>query len=784
MATMSEKPASVFGPTLSRRGFIKAGGILVVGFSFAGPEFLKGDSAKPTTFKNSLDPTLPGSWIEIHPDNTVLIRTGKSDFGQGSTFTAYRQIVAEELSVPFEAITTVVSGHTDLTPDGSGAFDFLGHGTPNIRKAAAYTYQALLDLASEKMGVPKDKISVKDGVVSGGGKSISYGDLVKNQQLKLTIPVSGDLTGIMGLTIEGNPPMKPVSEYTIIGKSFKNSIISTKVAAKETWATDVRLPGMLHARVVHPKTLGSTLLSAGSVDKTKFPKSQVIVKGNLVGVVAPTEWEAIQAADQVAAGTKWTEWKGLPGNAKLYQHLREEADWKSAPVEKSKSSKGDVGPVLSSAHKKHAATYQLSYMKHAPIGPSMAVADVKSDGTVHIYVHNQNPQALRGEIATMLGTTPDHVIVHSYPGPGHYGRSNGGNSGAEDEAVLLSQAVGKPVRVQWTRADDMQWSTQAAAAFSDVQIAIDEKGKMAAYQIDHYMPAMQDDRPVGAVLAGLPTMSAPDVHSGGVTSTVNGLEDPWVYAPVPNVMESGYGTFQVGQKASPLAVGLRDHSMRTPGQFQQNYPRELAISEAAALAGADAIQFRIDHASEERAIGVLKAVREASGWDTRPSTPPDALPTGSTPVRGRGVSLMLRSGTYWACVCQISVTPSTGAIVVEKYTVAVDPGIVVNPMQLKRNVEGGAVMGIGHALFEEVMFDESGITTEDWSSYPIPTMADIPQIKVVLLHNPKVGAYGGGSEAANALAAPAIAAALHDATGKIMRRLPMKPAYVQAVLKT
>jgi len=784
MATMSEKPARVFGPTLSRRGFIKAGGILVVGFSFAGPEFLKGDSAKPTTFKNSLDPTLPGSWIEIHPDNTVLIRTGKSDFGQGSTFTAYRQIVAEELSVPFEAITTVVSGHTDLTPDGSGAFDFLGHGTPNIRKAAAYTYQALLDLASEKMGVPKDKISVKDGVVSGGGKSISYGDLVKNQQLKLTIPVRGDLTGIMGLTIEGNPPMKPVSEYTIIGKSFKNSIISTKVAAKETWATDVRLPGMLHARVVHPKTLGSTLVSAGSVDKTKFPNSRVIVKGNLVGVVAPTEWEAIQAADQVAAGTKWTEWKGLPGNAKLYQHLREEADWKSAPVEKSKSSKGDVDPVLSSAHEKHAATYQLSYMKHAPIGPTMAVADVKSDGTVHIYVHNQNPQALRGEIATMLGTTPDHVIVHSYPGPGHYGRSNGGNSGAEDEAVLLSQAVGKPVRVQWMRADDMQWSTQAAAAFSDVQVAIDEKGKMAAYQIDHYMPAMQDDRPVGAVLAGLPTMSAPDVHSGGVTSTVNGLEDPWVYAPVPNVTERGHGTFQVGQKASPLAVGLRDHSMRTPGQFQQNYPRELAISEAAALAGADAIQFRIDHASEERAIGVLKAVREASGWDTRPSPRPDAVSTGSAPVRGRGVSLMLRSGTYWACVCQIAVTPGTGAIVVEKYTVAVDPGIVVNPMQLKRNVEGGAVMGIGHALFEEVMFDEKGITTEDWNSYPIPTMADIPEIKVVLLHNPKVGAYGGGSEAANALAAPAIAAALHDATGKIMRRLPMKPAYVQAVLKS
>jgi CO/xanthine dehydrogenase Mo-binding subunit len=145
---------------------------------------------------------------------------------------------------------------------------------------------------------------------------------------------------------------------------------------------------------------------------------------------------------------------------------------------------------------------------------------------------------------------------------------------------------------------------------------------------------------------------------------------------------------------------------------------------------------------------------------------------------------MLRSGTYWACVCQIAVTPGTGAIVVEKYTIAVDPGIVVNPIQLKRNVEGGAVMGIGHALFEEVTFDESRITTDDWTNYPIPTMADIPEIKVVLLHNPKVGAYGGGSEAANALAAPAIAAALHDATGKVMRRLPMKAAYVQAVLKS
>jgi len=789
MTTLSENTVKVYQASLSRRQFVKTGGALVVGVTIVGPAIVKaqdGQNPKVTgaPFKNSLDPTLPGSWIEIHPDNSVLIRTGKSDFGQGTTFTAYRQIVADELSVSFDSITTVVAGHTDQTPDGSGAFDFLGRGTPNIRKAAAYTYQALLELASERLGVPKDQISAKEGVFSGGGKSISYGDLVKDQQLKLTIPVSGDLTGIMGLRVEGNPPMKAVSAYTVIGKSHANSIITSKVTAKETWATDIRLPGMLHGRMVHPKTLGSTLVTAGQLDKSKFPNSRVVVKGNLVGVVAATEWEAIQASRQVAGVTKWSEWRGLPGNEKLYDSLRKDGDWTAAQVTKSGATKGDVPAALASANKKLSATYYFPFMKHAPIGPTMAVADVKPDGSVHVHTHNQNPQALRGEIAAMLGITPDHVIVHTHPGAGHYGRSNGGNSGAEDDAVILSQAVGKPVRVQWMRAEDLQWSTQSPAAFADVEFALDEKGRVAGYQIDHYMPAFQDDRPIGAILAGLPTMPAPGGGgSGFLSSTANFWSDPWSYDLVPNVAERGHGTFQVGQKASPLGVGLRDHSMRTPGQYQQNYPRELAFSEAAALAGADAIQFRIDHAKEERLIHVLKQVRDASGWEARPSPRPGAKSTGSTAVRGRGVSAMFRSGTYWACVCEIAVTPNAGAITVEKYTIAVDPGIVINPAQLKRQVEGGAMMGISHALYEEAMFDESGVTSRDWNTYPIAKMTDVPEIKVVLIHNPEVGAYGGGSEAANALAAPAIAAALHDATGKVLRRLPLKRPYIQALLK-
>jgi len=770
--------------TLSRRQFVKTGGALFVGFGLVGRNLFDAPAAAAGS-RNSLDAALASSWFEIRADNTMVLRTGKVDFGQTTAHTAYKQIVAEELNVPFEAITSVVMGDTDRTPDGGFSAGFLEYGGTNLRKAAAYTYQALLDLAAVKLGVAKSALTVQDGIVSGGGKKISYGELVKGQELNLTIPVTGDLTSMFGLTVTGDPPMKPTRDYKIIGQSYKNSVTPSKVSAKETWVTDVRLPGMLHGRVVHPKTLGSTLVKVADVNKSRYPNAQLIVKGNLVGVVAPTEWEAIGAAQQVAADTQWSDWKGLPGNADLHRWLREEADWKTTPPAKGEKNKGDAVSARSAAVKSLTTSYELPFMKHAPIGPTVAVGDARADGTFYIHTHNQNPQALRGQIAMMLGAPVDNVVVRIYSGPGHYGRSNGGNAGAEDEAILLSQAVKKPVRVQWMRPEDLQWSTSSPPAVSNIRIGWDASGKITGYEADHYMPAMQDDRLVGALLAKLPTPPAPEASApaDSLGSTVNAIQDPWIYERVPNVAETGYGTFQIGQKASPLGIGLRDHSMRTPGQLQQNFPRELAISEAAAQAGIDAIEFRLRQSDDARLRGVLTAVRDASGWQTRPSPASRAAANGGTAVTGQGVSAMLRSGTYWACVCQVSVTPSTGKVKVDKYTIAVDPGIVVNPLQLKRTIEGGALMGLSHALYEEMTFDQSSITSRDWRSYPILTMDDVPEIKVVILPHPEVGAYGGGSEAANALAVSAIAAAFYDATGKIARRLPLKSAYVQSVLK-
>lgn len=778
---------NVCGAVLTRRQFVKSGGALIVGAAVMGHNVLHHGraAAQGAPAGNSLDASLVSSWFEIRADGTLVLHTGKVDFGQSTVTTAFRQLVAEELNFPYESITSVVMGDTDRTPDGGLSAALLKYGGENLRKVAAYTQQALLDLASTRLGVDRSELTAKDGVISGGGKRVTYGELVTGQQLTLQIPVSGDLTGFRGLIVEGNPPMKPVSQYTVIGKSYPNYVTELKVRGKEAWITDLRLPGMLHGRVVHPRTLGSTLTQAGTVDAARFPNARVIVKGNLVGVVAPTEWEAINAAQQVGASTQWTDWKGLPGSDNLFTALRG-ADWKAVPPLKGGKNQGDTGPALASAAKTLTASYELPYLKHAPIGPAIAIADVKPNGTVYVYVRSQNPSVLRRQIATMLETSIDKVVIRTLAGTGHYGRSNGGNSGAEDEAVILSQAVGRPVRVQWMRPDDFQWSTSSSAAYCDVRIGLDSAGRIVGAQLDHHMPAMNDDRLIGAVLAGLPTIPAPEAapaRGSGGAGIVNSMQDPWLYDRVPNLAELGHGTFQLGQKASPIAAGIRDKSLRTPGQYQQNFPRELAMTEAASLAGADPLEFRISHTSDTRLIGVLNAVRDASGWERRPSPRATAKAAGAAPVRGQGVSVMLREGSYWACVCQVTVDTASGKVTVDRYSIAVDPGIVINPLQLKRQIQGGAIMGISHTLYEETRFDESQITSRDWRSYPIATLADVPEMNVVILNTPEAGRFGQGSEAANALAIAAIAAAVFDATGAVPRRTPLTPAYVQSLLK-
>ena len=784
MILESDASRDIQGAVLSRRRFLVGSGALIVSVSaFAKDEGLFG-KANGLELPSDIDATQAASWIEINADNSVVIRTGKCDFGQGSIYTAYPQIIAEELEIALDSIRHVISGDTDITPDGGGTFGLLRTNVLNLRKVAAYTREALLDIAANTLSVARGDLTVSDGVISDGRASITYGELVAGHTFELTIPVSGQLVSFRGLTVEGEPPLKSARDYKIIGQSVPNPIIQEKVSAKTKWVGDVKMPGMLHGRIIHPDSLGSTLVSVGELDKHQFPTTKKIVIGNLVGVVSENEWEAIQASRQLAENTKWSNWEGLPGNDKLHQFLREDAQWDLVPVTQGGKNQGEVQSVFDTATKTLSCATEVPFHKHAPIGPSLALADVR-DNRVTVHTHTQNPQFLRSHLAKMLNVPAANVIVKTYPGPGHYGRSNGGSAGAEAEAVLLSQAARKPVRLQWMRAEDLQWSTQSAPAYARVRIAMTEKGKITAYEADHYGPPMQDDRPIGALFAGLPTIDPPipnHKNPDPVHGMANFMADAWVYDSVPNVQERAHSTWQIGQVESPLNVGLRDHSMRTPTQFQQNFPREVAMSEAASLAGIDPLAFRIRNSNDRRLVNLLKRLKAEADWEDRPSPRSGASAVGSKLQRGRGVSAMFRGNGYWGCACEISVTPSTGEVTVESVTIVVDTGVVVNPMQLERQVQAGALMGVSQALYEEVTFNKSRVTAMDWYTYPILRMADMPKLKVVLAPDPETDVYGQGSEGANALVPSAIASAVFDATGKTIRNLPLRPEKVKAML--
>jgi hypothetical protein len=355
---------------------------------------------------------------------------------------------------------------------------------------------------------------------------------------------------------------------------------------------------------------------------------------------------------------------------------------------------------------------------------------------------------------------------------GQYGRTTLGGDGAEADAVILSQLTGKPVRVQWTLEEDLEWSSVSPAWVSDVKVATDTKGHIVAFDSAQFTPHMMDPRPLGALLAGLPTATS---------KPGNFIATEWPYDKIVNRNEEGYGMPNLaGDSANG---GLRGNIMRTPGQRQQNFALEGMVNEAAAAAGADPVEFRLAHTTDERLINLVKATTKAAGWETRPSPHRGARRTGTTPVKGRGMCVMIRENAYWVGIAEASIVPASGEVKVTKFTIGGEPGKIINPRQLERCMKSGVVMGLSEALKEEVTFDKSRVTSTNWSRYQILTMQETPEIQVVQRSREDKG-FGGGSEAANALVPPAVAAAVFDATGVWPRKLPMNPPNISALLKT
>jgi CO/xanthine dehydrogenase Mo-binding subunit len=373
----------------------------------------------------------------------------------------------------------------------------------------------------------------------------------------------------------------------------------------------------------------------------------------------------------------------------------------------------------------------------------------------------------------MLGAPVEKVVVRWLDHAGQFGRTTYGGDGADADAVILSQLTGRPVRVQWSLQEDFAWSTAGPGSVSDIEGGLDAAGRLTSIRSAFYSPHMADARPLGAILAGMPCGTT---SPGGWNAAT---ECP--YDKIQNRLEHAYGMPSLGGE-SP-AGGLRGNIMRTPVQRQQNFALESLMNEAAAATGADPIQFRIQHTTSQRLIDVINATAQKAGWDTRPSPHPGARRTGDAPVTGRGMCIIVRNNGYWAGIAEISVTPAMGAVQVTKFTIGVECGKIINPRQLERCMKGGVVMGLSEALKEELTFDQGRVTSTDWSSYKILTMAEMPEIQTVQISREDQG-FGIGGETPNALGPPAVAAAFFDATGVQPRRIPLTPAYVMALLKT
>jgi len=747
---------------LTRRGFVGGCGALFVSFAIADQ-------------RSSTSPSRLASWLEIRDDNTVVARTGRTETGTGMSG-YYIQAIAEELSMRPEAVSLIM-GDTDRTPDGGYSAGFI-YGMSNVRKVAAYTYQALLGLAAKELMIPIGDLTVLDGVVSGGGRSLTYGQLVRGQHLDLIIPVTGALPGtdptkwvgmssLDGYSVAGDPPLKPMSQFKIIGKSFPIPGIPDKVTARTRWSCDVRLPGMLHARMVRPPTVGASLISVDEIDVQRFPTARVVKRGNLVAVVSTDEWEASRAALVVSANAKWSDWSGLPGSDNLTQTLRE-YPWGDPS---SKGSAADVAKAMTGASRILSASYEQPYVRHAPIGPYVAVADVRGRASATVWTHSAQSQGLRARLATILDIPVEHVVVRWLDHSGQYGRTTLGGDGAEADAVILSKLTGRPVRVQWTLQEDLAWSTASPGWVSDIEAALDVNGHLTAVRSTFYSPHMFDPRPVGALLAGAPCITS---KPGGFIAT------EWPYDRISNRFEKAHGMPNLG--ADSPSGGLRGNILRTPGQRQQNFVLESMINEAAAAMQVDPIQYRLRHTTVPRMIDVLQATAKAAGWQSRPSPRAGARGIGTQPLVGQGVCAITRQNAYWVGIAEITVVPATGAITVTRFTIGVDCGKVINPRQLDRCMKSGVVMGLSEALKEEVTFDTRKVTSTDWSRYKILTMAETPEIEVVQISRDDCG-FGGGSEAANAVCPGAVAAAFFDATGVRARRIPLTPAYVTRLLR-
>jgi len=763
------------GSGFSRRSFLKGTGALIVTFSVLDmKEALAQRGARGVNGPASSDQL--DSWIAIGGDGRVTAYTGKCELGQG-LYTAQTQLVAEELVVPIARVT-LVQCDTAITPDQGTTAGSQSHpenfNHRNLAQAAATAREALIKLGAERLGAAAPDLDVAEGFVrvkAEPARRISYGELIGDK--KFTV------------AIDRTAKRRPASAWTVLGKPVKRLDIPAMATGTFEFVHAVRVPGMVHGRVVRPPAIGATLVSVDEASVLGMPGViKVVIKRNFVGVVAEKQFQAVQAVR--ALKTTWSAGTGLPDQATFFDHLRRQKPTRDALTVDST----DVDATLAKAAEVMKSTYCYPYQMHGSMGASCAVADVGADKAT-IWSATQASHPMKNSLALVLGLQPANVRVIFRTGSGCYGL-NAADAVTFDAAVL-SQAVGKPVRVQLTRKDEMTSENYGFAFIVDQRVGLDASGRIIAWDCETWNPA----------LGGRPGYNSPgNILTGSLLGFAPAAFTPQSPAPPPS------GAYNNGNNAVPSYVRgcvagecggtgtvaserVLTHTLpsvfftaplRSPARLQNTFAHESFIDEIAAHVKADPVAYRLQYLADQRLKDVLTGAARAAKWDSRPSPRPARVDTGV--ATGRGISCVAYEGDngYGAVAADVEVDQATGRVTCKRLVAAVDCGPISNPDGVEHQTYGGVLQGLFRTLTEEMTWDADKVTSTDWRSYPTPTLGtEMPVVEVVLNNRPDAEATGAGELSITVVAA-AIGNAIFDATGARIRQVPFTAARVKAAL--
>jgi CO/xanthine dehydrogenase Mo-binding subunit len=743
---------------LSRRAFLRSGGALVVGFSFAGAGLAaRAAAAAPSPYTS--DGPLPlnqvDSFLAIHADNTATVFSEKVELGQGTT-TGTLQIVAEELDLDLSQLQTArVDSNLFANQGATVASNGIQVGGTQIRAAAAHARQTLLNLASERLGVPASSLTVARGVVSGGGRSMTYGELLGDKRFSVTMSPATLHPGVA--------PAKPVAQYKVVTTRIPRVDIPDKVAGTNVSMHKVHVPGMLHGRVVRPRGqrawgTGAPVLSIDEGSVKGIPGVQVVRRGDFVGVVAPKEYDAVMAS--LALRVRWKEDTSLPGNGNLFSHMR-----RQPTTDVLTRQTGDLAAGFAGAAKTVSGSYEIAYQTHASQSPSCALADVTPNGAL-VMCSTQDVFGMRTKLVNVLGRPAQQVRVVYYEGSGCYGQNL--HDDVAQAAAIMSQELGKPIRVQLMRSDEHGWGNTEAAHIIDVRGGIDAAGRLTALDVTALQHGWKSVEPSQQLALGAPYPPTGTSAVAGVTARSGGA----IYgSPSYRLVNRYYNGVGSGS--------LPGTNMRSPVDLAAAFASEQAIDALAYAAGMDPVAFRrLNMGADTRWLGVLDAVTQASGWQPRPAA---SRLSKENIVTGRGVGLGSHLTSYGGVVAEIEVNKKTGKIVVTHTYAALDVGLAVNPGLVENQIVGQQMMAVSRALFEQLHFGKKGVTSLDWAGYPILRFREHPKVTAMVVQRLDQPSTGAGEESM-APAVAAIANAFFDATGVRLYRQPMAPGYVRGAL--